>query len=184
VSPRPSFVGRIALVLALHQPEGPRKVEDIRVILHPTDFSAGCESSLRVARSLARDLGTRLVLLHVVPYGFYATDMTVPVDPGVYKEALMDERQLVDGPDLKYPVETKLARGDAAEEILRAAAELDCGLIVMGTHGRTGLSRLPMGSVTEYVVPRAECPVLAVKMPHGHRASDRADAPQRLEAAS
>ena len=42
---------------ALHRPEGPRQVEDIRVILHPTDFSAGSEHSLRVARSLARDLG-------------------------------------------------------------------------------------------------------------------------------
>ena len=89
--------------------------------------------------------------------------MTVPVDPGAYREALAEECRLVDGPDLKYPVETRLARGDAAEEILSAAAELDCGLIVMGTHGRTGLSRLLMGSVTEYVVPRAECPVLAVK---------------------
>lgn len=152
-------------VLALHLPEQPRKVEEIRVILHPTDFSPGCEHSLQVARSLARDLGARLVLLHVVPYGFYANDMTVPVDPGVYREALAEECQLVDGPDLKFPAETRLARGDAAEEILRAAAELDCGLIVMGTHGRTGLSRLLMGSVTEYVVPRADCPVLAVKAP-------------------
>ena len=68
-------------VLALHRPEGPRKVEDIRVILHPTDFSTGCERSLRVARSLARDLGARLVLFHVVPFGFYANEMTVPIDP-------------------------------------------------------------------------------------------------------
>jgi len=150
-------------VLALHRPEKTRKVEDIRVILHPTYFSEGCEGSLRVARTLARDLGARLVLLHVVPFGFYANEMTVPVDPGVYREALDEERQLIDGPDLKYPVESRLARGDAAEEILRAAGELDCGLIVMGTHGRTGLNRLLMGSMTEYVVPRADCPVLAVK---------------------
>jgi nucleotide-binding universal stress UspA family protein len=149
-------------VLALHRPERARAFEDIRVILHPADFSPGSESSLRVARSLARDLGARLVLLHVVPFGFYANEMTVPIDPGVYREALDEERQLIDGPDLKYPVESRLARGDAAEEILHAAAELGCGLIVMGTHGRTGLSRLLMGSVTEYVIPRAMCPVLAV----------------------
>jgi len=157
-------------VLALHRPERPRTIEDIRVILHPTDFSMGCESSLRVARSLARDLGARLVLFHVVPYGLYANEMTVPIDPRAYREALDEERQLVDGADLKYPVEARLARGDAAEEILRAAAELDCGLIVMGTHGRTGLSRLFMGSVTEYVMPRADCPVLAVKTPRGAKA--------------
>lgn len=164
-------------VLALHRPERPHKAEDIRVILHPTDFSEGCEASLRVARALARDLGARLVLFHVVPYGFYANEMTVPVDPGVYREALDEERQLIDGPDLKYPVEVRLARGDAAEEILRSAAELDCGLIVMGTHGRTGLSRLLMGSVTEYVVPRADCPVLAVKTPRGAHASAPAPPP-------
>jgi nucleotide-binding universal stress UspA family protein len=163
-------------VLALHLPEHRRKVEGIRTILHPTDFSSGCEHSLRVARSLARDLGARLVLFHVVPFGFYANDMTVPVDPAAYREALIEERQLVDGPDLKYPVETRLARGDAGEEILRAAAELDCGLIVMGTHGRTGLGRLFMGSVTEYVVPRADCPVLAVKSPR------RAEAPAAEQA--
>jgi nucleotide-binding universal stress UspA family protein len=152
-------------VLALHCPERAHAFEGIRVVLHPTDFSHGCEGSLRIARSLARDLGARLVLLHVVPFGFYANEMTVPVDPGVYREALDEERQLIDGPDLKYPVESRLARGDAGDEILRAAAELGCGLIVMGTHGRSGLSRLLMGSVTEYVVPRAECPVLAVRTP-------------------
>src|SRR5262249_47963001 len=110
-------------------------------------------------------------------------DMTVPVDPGVYREALAEECQLIDGPDLKYPVETRLARGDAAEEILRAATELDCGLIVMGTHGRTGLSRLLMGSVTEYVVPRADCPVLAVKTPRGAEASAPEPSPQPVAAA-
>jgi nucleotide-binding universal stress UspA family protein len=160
-------------VMALHRPERPRKAEEIRVILHPTDFSEGCEAGLRVARSLARDLGARLVLFHVVPYGFYANDMTVPVDPRSYLEALEEERQLIDGPDLKYPAEVRMARGDAAEEILRAAEELDCGLIVMGTHGRTGLNRLLMGSITESVVPRAECPVLAVKTPRGVEAHAR-----------
>jgi nucleotide-binding universal stress UspA family protein len=170
-------------VLALHQPERRRNAEDIRVILHPTDFSEGCEASLRVARALARDLGARLVLFHVVPFGFYANEMTVPVDPGVYREALEEERHLVDGPDLKYPVETRLARGDAAEEILRTAADLDRGLIVMGTHGRTGLSRLLMGSVTEYVVPRADCPVLAVKTPRGVHATAPGPAPQPVAAA-
>ena len=170
-------------VMALHRPEGPSKGGEIRVILHPTDFSAGCEHSLRVARTMARDLGARLILLHVVPFGFYSNEMNVPVDPGAYREALSEERHLVDGPDLKYPVEALLARGDAGEEILRAAAELDCGLIVMGTHGRTGISRFLMGSVTEYVVPRADCPVLAVKAPRGVEASVTEQAPRPVATA-
>jgi nucleotide-binding universal stress UspA family protein len=170
-------------VLALHQPERPRRSEQIRVILHPTDFSPGCEHSLRVSRTLARDLGARLVLLHVVPFGFRANDMIVPVDPTACRKALAEERQLVEGPDLKYPVEARLGRGDAGEEILRAAAELDCGLIVMGTHGRTGLGRLLMGSVTEDVLSRAECPVMAVKTPRGGEASLPEEAPRPVAAA-
>jgi nucleotide-binding universal stress UspA family protein len=73
------------------------------------------------------------------------------------------ERKRLEGPDLKYPAETRLVQGDAADEVLRVAEELGCGLIVMGTHGRTGLGRLLMGSVVEFVMPRAACPVLVVK---------------------
>ena len=76
--------------------------------------SGACASPL----ALARDVERRLVLFHVVPFGFYANEMTVLIDPTAYREALEEERQLIDGPDLKYPVETRLARGDAAEEIL------------------------------------------------------------------
>jgi len=55
--------------------------------------------------------------------------------------------------------------GDAAEEILRVAEEVRCDLIVMGTHGRSGLGRLLMGSVAEQVMRKARCPVLTVKCP-------------------
>ncbi len=150
-------------VLALHSSGRPLGAEKIRAILHPTDFSDRSEAALQVARELARDLGERLILLHVAPFDVYIHDMTVPVDLSMSREALEDMRRRVDGPDLKYPVESRLSQGDAAEEILRRAADLDQGLIVMGSHGRTGLSRLLFGSVAEYVVPRACCPVLAVK---------------------
>jgi nucleotide-binding universal stress UspA family protein len=137
--------------------------EPIQTILHPTDFSDRSDAALRVARELARDLGSRLILLHVAPFDVYIHDMTVPVDLGASRAALDDLRRRVDGSDLKYPVESRLSQGDPAEEILRRAAELDSGLIVMGTHGRTGVGRLLFGSVTEYVLPRAKCPVLAVR---------------------
>jgi universal stress protein A len=58
-----------------------------------------------------------------------------------------------------------VAEGDPAEMILRVAEEVHADLIVMGTHGRTGLSRLLMGSVAEQVVRRAPCPVLTMKAP-------------------
>jgi nucleotide-binding universal stress UspA family protein len=62
-------------------------------------------------------------------------------------------------------LEHRLVEGDAATVILQVATEIKCDLIVMGTHGRTGLSRLLMGSVAEQVVRNASCPVLTVKTP-------------------
>jgi nucleotide-binding universal stress UspA family protein len=72
-------------------------------------------------------------------------------------------------------VETRLSQGEAAAEILRTADEIGADLIVMGTHGRTGLSRLLIGNVAESVLPKADCPVMVVKAPeHGSPlASDR-----------
>jgi nucleotide-binding universal stress UspA family protein len=72
-------------------------------------------------------------------------------------------RKRLDGPDLKYPVETRISRGFPPDEILATAAESRCHLIVMGTHGRTGLLRSLMGSVAESVLSQAECPVMIVK---------------------
>jgi nucleotide-binding universal stress UspA family protein len=68
-------------------------------------------------------------------------------------------------PDLKPPAERRLEEGDPATEICRVANEAGCELIAIGTHGRTGLGRLLMGSVAEQVVRRAPCPVLTVKAP-------------------
>jgi nucleotide-binding universal stress UspA family protein len=86
-------------------------------------------------------------------------------DPHDYQYDLDVLRGRLDGPDLKFPVETRLTRGFAAEEILRLTAEVGCDLIVMGTHGRTGLGRLIMGNTAQSVLPQAECPVMVVKAP-------------------
>ncbi len=150
-------------VLVVRSSEWLRDGKPNQFILHPTDFSENSEEALRVARTMARELGVRLVIYHVAPFDVYLSDMIVPADPHVYQDALEQMRRRVDGQDLKYPVEIRHSQGDPAEEIIRAAGEADCGLIVMGTHGRTGLARLLMGSVAEFVLPRADCPVLAVK---------------------
>ncbi len=151
-------------LLAFRNPEVIHERGEVRTILHPTDFSAGSEPSLDVARSLARGFGARLILVHVMPLELISSEtMTGPVDPLAFKNALDELQKRVDGPDLKYPVETELTRGYAGDEIVRVAKERSCDLIVMGTHGRTGLGRLLMGSVAEFVLPRASCGVLAVK---------------------
>jgi nucleotide-binding universal stress UspA family protein len=68
-------------------------------------------------------------------------------------------------PGHAYPVEYRITQGDAAAEILRLAEETKCDLIAMGTHGRTGLERLVVGSVAETVMRKAHCPVLTVRSP-------------------
>jgi len=153
-------------VLALHSAEHSRPDEEIHVILHPTDFSVSSEVPLRVARSLARDRGARLIILHVAALEIL-TDETPDAqsDPRRDRDILEQARKRVDGPDLKYPVETMLRRGFAPDVILDVAEEVQADLIVMGTHGRTGLTRTLMGSVAEAVVPKANCPVLVVKEP-------------------
>ncbi len=154
-------------VLALRAVPGALKPGEIHAILHPTDFSQSSESAALVARSLARELGTRLIILHVGPVqALVDGTVAAEVDPRFYRDALEDVRKRLDGPDLKYQVEIRLSLGRDREEILQVAHEVGCGLIVMGTHGRTGLGRLLMGSVAESVMTRASCPVLIVKPQH------------------
>jgi nucleotide-binding universal stress UspA family protein len=151
-------------VLALRSTGLAQSAKKLRVIVHPTDFSEGSEAALQVARSVARDRGARLVLLHVDPiYAPMEIGMPPELDIRCRRETLEAIRDRVDGPDLKFPVETWFSRGAAATEIVRVAEEIGCGLIVMGTHGRTGLGRLLLGNTAESVLPDATCPVMIVK---------------------
>jgi nucleotide-binding universal stress UspA family protein len=165
-------------VLALRSVEKARKTNEIRVILHPTDFSVDSEAALRVARWLARDHGARLIVLHVAVFeDLLAGTPVAEIDPRLDREALEDVRKRVEGPDLKHRVESLLRRGYAADGILQTAEEVSCDLIVMGTNGRTGLSRLLMGSVAEHVLAKADCAVLVAKggQPVSARSADRVE---------
>jgi nucleotide-binding universal stress UspA family protein len=99
-----------------------------------------------------------LIVLHVIP---------VPLvqEKRLYREEMEGELNRLGAPDLQVRVEHRLEEGDPATQILRVAQETGCDLIALGTHGRTGLDRLLMGSVAEQVVRRASCPVLTVKAP-------------------
>jgi nucleotide-binding universal stress UspA family protein len=152
-------------VLALRRQETPPRGGPIRVILHPTDFSDSSGTSLHAARLLARDAGARLVLLHVTPPELVLEGTLAGVDPQAERDSLETIRGRADGPDLKSPVEARLGQGGAAAEIVRVAREIESDLIVMGTHGRTGLARALTGSVAEAVLRDAPCPVLAMKVP-------------------
>jgi len=136
----------------------------IHVILHPTDFSDRSLAALPLACALARDYGARLVILHVcapiIAYG----EGILPPDPEAISREARERLDRLDIPD-GIRVERQFEEGDPAELILSVAQDLDCDLIVMGTHGRTWLRRLLMGSVAEQVVRRASCPVLTVAPP-------------------
>jgi nucleotide-binding universal stress UspA family protein len=137
----------------------------LHTILHPTDLSPLSDYAFRLACSLARDHGARLIVLHVRPPEilFAESPYVLPPDPAQVWEYWQEELCSLRPPDSIVAVEHLLKEGDPATEILSTAKANDCDLIVMGTHGRTGVSRLLMGSVAEQVLRHAACPVLTVK---------------------
>lgn len=136
----------------------------IRTILHPTDFSKHSEYALQLACALARDYGAHLILLHVretptMVYGY--GEGIVPPE----MEELHGELENMPIPDRSLWVTRRVEEGEPVGTILSVASETSTDLIIMGTHGRRGLGRLLMGSVSERVVRRATCPVLTVRTP-------------------
>jgi nucleotide-binding universal stress UspA family protein len=138
----------------------------INTILHPTDFSQRSNDAFRLACSLAQDHGARLIVLHVheVPTAVYGEFGYIPPAPE-NEDSIGEQLSRVLPADHRVTVEHHLRSGNPAEEIVCFTENIPCDLIVMGTHGRTGLGRLLMGSVAEQVMRKATCPVLTVKMP-------------------
>lgn len=139
----------------------------IRTILHPTDFSLHSGYAFRLACSLARDHGARVIVLHVMDWPGVVSSggLTGPprLEPVADVLALQEQLRQIKAPDPKVSIAHRWEEGTAAAGILQVARESQCDLIVLGTHGRTGLRRLLMGSVVEQVVRSAPCPVLTVK---------------------
>jgi len=135
-------------------------------ILCPTDFSDCALQAFHLACSLARFHGARLILAHVVDveYGTHSYGgMLVEVRSPNYPEQQFAKLKALLPPDPEVPVEHIQVEGRPAEAILQLAKETHCDLLVMGTHGLTGLQRLLLGSVTEQVLRQAPCPVLTVR---------------------
>ena len=136
----------------------------VRTVLHPIDFSDTPSTAFDVSCALARDYGAELVLTHVVEPAFisFANGLPQPIPSGLEEPAL--ERLLAIQPaDPKIAVRHVIATGNPVAEILRVATDAKADLIVMGTHSRTGLSRVIMGSVAEGVLRRSACPVVTVR---------------------
>jgi universal stress protein A len=146
----------------------------IKRILIPVDFSDDSLNALAYGRELAKPMGAELTILYVVEPIYYATpaDMYVAT-PNM--ASLLDEQRRVGieqlarlAADLKKKGvrhRTMLDTGVPAQVIVETARRRRCDLIIMATHGRTGLVHMLMGSVAEKVVRTAPCPVLTVR--HG-----------------
>jgi nucleotide-binding universal stress UspA family protein len=145
--------------------QGPVNVP-VRTILHPTDFSERCEAAFRVACSLAKDHAARVIVVHVAepPVAPMGMAPSPPLPEG-HRGGLEEQLCRFQGSAPEVQVECRVEEGDAATGIVRAARATESDLIVMGTHGRTGLGRLLMGSVAEQVLRTAPCPVATVKAP-------------------
>jgi nucleotide-binding universal stress UspA family protein len=138
----------------------------IHTILHPTDFSKQSEFAFQVACSLARDYGAHLHVVHVmVPPLVVYGEGVLPVAAENFEEELRQKLYRLHGKDANVRVLHHLEEGQPVDQILHVAKETGCDLIVMGTHGRTGLGRVIMGSAAEGVIRKAPCPVLTIKNP-------------------
>jgi len=140
----------------------------IHTILHPTDFSDSARYAFSVAAILAREHKARLVVLHVrqtlgpmVSFG----DALARLETPGYQEKLWGLLRRFVVADSRVQVDHRMVEGDAVKQILRTAEHTHCDLIVMGTHGRTGLDRLVLGSVADRVLRGARCGVMTVRAP-------------------
>jgi nucleotide-binding universal stress UspA family protein len=138
-----------------------------RLILLATDFSPFSAAAFELACSLARDNSCRVLVLHVIPPPKSHAEVIARVQEGDrYQDQLWEDLKQIRPTDPDIRVELRLENGDPVDVILEVAESAGCDMIVVGTHGRTGLARMIMGSVAEQIIRRSKCPVLAVKKPH------------------
>lgn len=139
----------------------------LTTLLHPTDFSENSRLALDWALAWVQQFGTRLIVLHVAPE-FVAVyqlkqEEVERLSTHMQQIAEAEMRQVWQERDDEVDYELVVIIGAPAQKILRVTTERQVDLIVIGTHGRTGLSHLLLGSVAEQVVRLAPCPVLTVR---------------------
>jgi nucleotide-binding universal stress UspA family protein len=135
-------------------------------ILVPTDFSPCSEQALTYALELADKLDAKVHLLSVIGIPSYGVpELGVGLTATMMDNLIADTQQSIDqlARDKARVAQTVVRAGDARDVILQTAEELKDDLIVMGTHGRRGISRALLGSVTEMIVRTSPIPVLTVR---------------------
>ncbi len=139
----------------------------IHTILCPVDFSDASRKAVQYAREFAAGMGASIHLMNVVEPRPMAVDITlnyVPLEEDLEKAASEDLKVILDELlQAGLKAECSIEFGNPSDGILDKAEALDVNLVIMGSHGKKGLSRFIMGSVAETVVRKANCPVLIVK---------------------
>jgi nucleotide-binding universal stress UspA family protein len=143
----------------------------VRTIFYATDFSPASEPALDAAVGLAQQYGAQVWVVHamepvhyVTGEEFAAAELYAKIEEATERNAAASIEKLVARlRGLGVNAESLLLKGSPAEQVVNAAKEHHADLIVIGTHGRTGLSKLFMGSVAGRIVSAAECPVLTVR---------------------
>ncbi len=144
---------------------------NIKNVLCPVDYSVYSEKALHYAIEFAEKYQAKLYLMHVLDIRFYDIN-----DPDLYNINIVDKETIEklrarllkcvsEETKGKISVEAIVIQGVPFTEIITAARDYKIDMIVIGTHGRTGLSHAIMGSVAEKVVRKSPCPVLTVRHP-------------------
>ncbi|HEX6984946.1 MAG TPA: universal stress protein, partial [Planctomycetaceae bacterium] len=157
---------------------------DFSRILVPLDGSPLAQTALQQARLLARQFGSELILVEVLPTPEAAVDvedgyrLTADEEAAIYRERASDYLRRVHDELAADGFKTKLAVrvGKAAEQIVSVAEAVRAGAIVLTTHGRTGLDRVRHGSVAEDVIRRSPVPVMTLGQAALQRHQDTAPA--------
>jgi nucleotide-binding universal stress UspA family protein len=147
-------------------------VSPISKIVVGTDFSQASERALSVALDLAERLDAEVELVHVYALPTFNLPLEGAMMPSASHAASLLERlqELLDGAVARHshrglPLRAHLRNGSPHEDLCHFAREVGAGLIVVGTHGRTGVAHALLGSVAERVLRLASCPVLSVPPP-------------------
>ncbi|WP_022852641.1 universal stress protein [Thermodesulfatator atlanticus] len=141
---------------------------DIKTILFPTDFTEASLKVLPYARYLTEKLDAKLIVLFVVEELSKYANFYVPhsaldnLEKELMESAEKKMQSFIEDHFEDFPVESLIRRGDIPEEIVKVAEEKEADLIVMATHGRKGLEKILLGSVTERVIKTAPCPVMTI----------------------
>jgi nucleotide-binding universal stress UspA family protein len=137
----------------------------LKHILYATDFSRYSDAALPFALSLGRKYGSRIFAAHIISVSPFASTPQTQAVRAIAAQAVREARETMEGVQARckeVPNEALIRKGHIWAELAKIVEEKEIDLVVCGTHGRTGVNKLLLGSVAEDIYRHASCPVLTV----------------------